>query len=137
MDIPAILNHIRPDAAWRWSGGYVTEDAGVYDYLLWEDAEQTPPSVEELEAAWQSMQAEAAQLEHARHLQVAEIEAVTDAQAQELLAQVESDLEALASANAERLPEIIRHMLQRQQRMLKALRHLTASGFINTAAEVE
>ena len=49
MDIPAILQHLHPDASWSLNGDQ-------YDGLVWHD--DTPmPSEAELVAAWPSVQA--------------------------------------------------------------------------------
>jgi len=52
MDIPAILTHIHPGAQWSLNGD-------LYDGLDWLD--DTPkPTLEELEAAWPTVQAQRA-----------------------------------------------------------------------------
>ena len=48
MDIPAILQHLRPGAAWSLNGD-------TYDGLVWHD-DSPKPTEEELVAAWPAVQ---------------------------------------------------------------------------------
>jgi len=48
MDIPAILQHIRPGAAWSLNGD-------TYDGLVWHD-DSEKPTEDELAAAWPAVQ---------------------------------------------------------------------------------
>jgi hypothetical protein len=51
MDIPLILDHIRPGSEWGWLG----EDKSSYDHLDWRDSTQEKPTREEVEAAWETV----------------------------------------------------------------------------------
>lgn len=53
IDIAAVLDRIRPKAAWRMSDTYENLKA------TWEDTEQACPTVEEIESTWAEMQTEA------------------------------------------------------------------------------
>jgi hypothetical protein len=124
VDIRLALARLRPASAYRWK---VNGDTGFtfVQAVEWRDAAHLPPSEPELIAEWDIVLVERAAAAAAAVAAAADLEDVRAAQIQAALDQIQSDLTLLAGAptNAQVL-QIIGRALQRQSRIIKALRHL-------------
>lgn len=125
VDIKAVLARLRPNSAYHWK---VDRDRGVTLAEAlgeWRDANTQPPTEPEILTEWDVYLGEQAAETNRLAAVEQDFNDVRQAQIQAALDSIQADLATLSgSPNNATVLQIIGRILQRQSRIIKALRHL-------------
>lgn len=125
VNIRLVLSRLRPGSGYHWLGATDTGYTLAQAVGEWRDPNTTPPTEAQLIAEWDVYQQEVTAAAAAKAAADTDKDAVKPAQIQAALDQIEADLTLLGStpSNAQVL-QILGRCLQRQSRIIKALRWL-------------